>query len=119
MTANGTFGNRVSSSVVDGGEDGHGFFGEVAPLRDLSLVVGVVDGGEDEDDHGGDEPEHGNVVVAPITSTIRRIPTGVAVRPEHEIDQDGVATFDNMAAAPKTLLTTRPGSLGVASAADC
>lgn len=57
-------------------------------------------------------PVLNNVVVAPITSTIRHIPTCVPVGPEHGIDHDSIATFDNMAAVPKTLLTTRLGSLG-------
>jgi mRNA interferase MazF len=57
-------------------------------------------------------PVLNNVVVAPITSTIRRIPTCVSVGPEDGIDHDSVATFDNLAAVPKGLLTTRLGSLG-------
>lgn len=57
-------------------------------------------------------PVLNNVVVAPITSTIRHIPTCVPVGPEHGIDHDSVATFDNVATIPKTLLTTRLGSLG-------
>lgn len=57
-------------------------------------------------------PVLNNVVVAPITSTIRHIPTCVPVGPDQGIDHDSVATFDNMAAVPKTLLTTKLGSLG-------
>jgi mRNA interferase MazF len=57
-------------------------------------------------------PVLNNVVVAPITSTIRRIPTCVSVGPDEGLDHDGVATFDNMAAVPKGLLTIRLGSLG-------
>lgn len=53
-----------------------------------------------------------NVVVAPVTSTIRPIPTCVPVGPEHGIDHESVATFDNMATVPKRLLTTRLGRLG-------
>jgi len=53
-----------------------------------------------------------NVVVAPVTSTIRRIPTCVPVGPGEGIDHDSVATFDNLAAVPKAVLTTRLGSLG-------
>ena len=54
-----------------------------------------------------------NVVVAPVTSTIRNIPTCVAVGPDEGIDHDSVATFDNLAAVPKSVLTTRLGALGV------
>lgn len=54
-----------------------------------------------------------NVVVAPVTSTIRSIPTCVPVGPDEGIDHDSVATFDNLAAVPKSVLTTRLGELGV------
>ena len=54
-----------------------------------------------------------NVVVAPVTSTIRDIPTCVPVGPDEGIDHDSVATFDNLAAVPKSVLTVRLGALGV------
>lgn len=54
-----------------------------------------------------------NVVVAPVTSTIRTIPTCIPVGPDEGIDHDSVATFDNLAAVPKSVLTTRLGSLGL------
>jgi mRNA interferase MazF len=54
-----------------------------------------------------------NVVVAPLTSTIRRIPTCIPVGHDEGIDHDSVATFDNLAAVPKSVLTTRLGKLGV------
>lgn len=57
-------------------------------------------------------PVLNNVVVAPVTRTIREIPTCVPIGPEEGIDHDSVATFDNMAAVPKALLTIRLGSLG-------
>lgn len=57
-------------------------------------------------------PVLNNVVVAPVTSTIRSIPTCVPIGPEEGIDHDSVVTFDNMAAVPKALLTRRLGSLG-------
>ena len=53
-----------------------------------------------------------NVVVAPLTGTIRTIPTCVGVGPEEGIDRDSVATFDNIASIPKSLLTSRLGTLG-------
>jgi mRNA interferase MazF len=58
-------------------------------------------------------PVLNNVVVAPITSTIRDIPTCIPVGPAEGIDHDSVATFDNLAAVPKSVLTTRLGALGV------
>ena len=58
-------------------------------------------------------PALNNVVVAPVTSTIRDIPTCIPVGPAAGIDHDSVATFDNLAAVPKSVLTTRLGKLGV------
>jgi mRNA interferase MazF len=57
-------------------------------------------------------PVLNNIVVAPVTSTIRSIPTCVAVGSDEGIDHDSVASFDNLAAIPKSVLTTRLGSLG-------
>lgn len=57
-------------------------------------------------------PVLSNVVVAPVTSTIRDIPTCIPVGPDEGIDHDSVATFDNLAAVPKSVLTTRLGELG-------
>lgn len=58
-------------------------------------------------------PVLNNVVVAPVTSTVRYIPTCIPVGPEHGIDHESVATFDNLAAVPKSVLTTRLGHLGL------
>lgn len=58
-------------------------------------------------------PVLNNVVIAPVTSTIRDIPTCIPVGADEGIDHDSVATFDNLAAVPKTVLTVRLGSLGV------
>ncbi|MCC5950906.1 MAG: type II toxin-antitoxin system PemK/MazF family toxin [Acidimicrobiia bacterium] len=57
-------------------------------------------------------PVVNNVVVAPVTSTIRDIPTCIPVGPDEGLDHDSVATFDNLAAVPKSVLTIRLGSLG-------
>lgn len=57
-------------------------------------------------------PVLNNIVVAPVTSTIRSIPTCVAVGPDDGLDHDSVATFDGLGAVPKSVLTTRLGSLG-------
>jgi mRNA interferase MazF len=51
------------------------------------------------------------LVVAPITSTIRSIPTAVAVGPSEGIDHDSVASFDSLATVPRSLLTRRLGRL--------
>jgi mRNA interferase MazF len=57
-------------------------------------------------------PVLNNVVVAPVTSTIRSIPTCIPVGPAEGIDHESVVTFDNLAAVPKAVLTTRLGKLG-------
>lgn len=57
-------------------------------------------------------PVLNNVVVAPVTSTVRNIPTCIPVGSDEGIDHDSVATFDNLAAVPKSMLTTRLGRLG-------
>jgi mRNA interferase MazF len=74
-------------------------------------------------------PVLNNVVVAPVTSTIRSIPTCVGVGPNEGLAHDSVATFDNLSAVPKSVLTVRLGSLGptrrhdicdaLAALADC
>ena len=58
-------------------------------------------------------PVLNNVVVAPVTSTIRDIPTCIPVGADEGIDHDSVATFDSLAAVPKFVLTTRLGELAV------
>lgn len=58
-------------------------------------------------------PVLNNLVVAPVTSTIRDIPTCVALGPEEGIDRESVATFDNLATVPRSTLTRRLGRLGV------
>ena len=56
-------------------------------------------------------PVLNNVVVAPVTSTIHSIPTCIPVGPTEGIDHDSVASFDNLAAVPKSVLTLRLGQL--------
>lgn len=57
-------------------------------------------------------PVLNNVVVAPLTTTLRDIPTCIRIGPDEGIDRASVATFDNLAAVPKSVLTTRLGQLG-------
>lgn len=57
-------------------------------------------------------PVLNNVVVAPVTSRLRDIPTCIPVGPDEGIDHDSVVTFDNLAAVPKSVLTVRLGGLG-------
>jgi mRNA interferase MazF len=58
-------------------------------------------------------PVLNNVVVAPVTTTIRHIPTCIPVGPDEGLDRDSVASFDNLSAVPKSVLTVRLGTLGV------
>ena len=58
-------------------------------------------------------PVRNRVVVAPITSTIREIPSCLSVGREHGLSEDGVATFDNPTTIPKRLLVHPIGTLGV------
>lgn len=54
-----------------------------------------------------------HVVVAPVTNSIRSIPTCIPVGADEGIDHDSVATSDNLTTVPKSVLTRRLGSLGV------
>ena len=58
-------------------------------------------------------PVLNNIVVAPLTSTLRDIPTCLRVGQEEGLDDESVATFDNLAVVPKSGLTTQLGALGV------
>lgn len=44
---------------------------------------------------------------------VRQIPTCIPVGADQGIDHDSVATFDNLASVPKSVLTVRLGALGV------
>ena len=56
-------------------------------------------------------PVLNNVVVAPLTSTLRSIPTCIPVGRDEGVDHDSVASFDNIATVPKSVLTIRLGVL--------
>lgn len=53
------------------------------------------------------------IVVAPVTRTIRGIPTEVVLGPAHGLGTDCVASFDNLQPVRRSLLTQRVGALGV------
>ena len=57
-------------------------------------------------------PVLNNVLVAPVTTTVRNIPTCVPLGPSEGLRRPSVASFDNLAAVPKSVLTRRLGSLG-------
>lgn len=52
------------------------------------------------------------VIVAPITRTIRSIPTEITLGIEEGLDVDCVANFDNLQRVRRTALTVKIGDLG-------
>lgn len=56
-------------------------------------------------------PVVNDVVVAPVTSTVRRIPTNLSIGRDEGVDHKSVANFDLVTAVPKLLLTVRLGAL--------
>ena len=53
------------------------------------------------------------ILVAPVTRTIRRIPTEVGLGPAHGLRVECAASFDNLQPIRRGLLTQRVGDLGV------
>ena len=51
------------------------------------------------------------ILVAPITRTVRGIPTEIPLDEEHGVDQPCAASFDNLQPIRRTFLTDRIGSL--------
>jgi mRNA interferase MazF len=51
------------------------------------------------------------LLVAPVTSTVRGIPTEVALGPEDGLSHECAASFDNLRLVPKWVLTERAGRL--------
>ncbi|WP_426571925.1 type II toxin-antitoxin system PemK/MazF family toxin [Aquihabitans sp. McL0605] len=58
-------------------------------------------------------PVLSRVVVAPITRTIRSIPSEVPLGPEHGLSAPCVASFDNLQPIRRSFLTERVGHLEV------
>lgn len=52
------------------------------------------------------------ILVAPVTRTVRGIPTEVPLGADEGLPAEGVASMDNVLAFPKSLLVRRLGSLG-------
>ncbi|MFN8036928.1 MAG: type II toxin-antitoxin system PemK/MazF family toxin [Acidimicrobiia bacterium] len=55
------------------------------------------------------------IVVAPVTRTVRRIPTEVMLGAEHGLPDDCVASFDNLQPIRRSFLTQRVGQLSIAA----
>lgn len=53
------------------------------------------------------------IIVAPVTRTVRQIPTEVAVGPSQGLPVDAVASFDNLQPIRRGFLTERVGTLDV------
>lgn len=51
------------------------------------------------------------ILVAPLTRTIRGIPTEIPLDPEHGVPEVCVASFDNLQPIRKAFLTSRIGAL--------
>ena len=58
------------------------------------------------------------IVVAPVTRTVRDIPTEVRLGPPHGVPVDCVASFDNLQPIRRSFLTERVGQLGVEDAGE-
>lgn len=52
------------------------------------------------------------VTIAPVTSTIRNIPTCVPVGSDEGLSRTSVASFDSLDVVPKSMLVHRLGELG-------
>lgn len=58
------------------------------------------------------------VLVAPVTTTIRNVPSELALGSEEGMPRPSVASFDNLQAFPKAMLVRRLGSLGLERSRD-
>jgi mRNA interferase MazF len=58
------------------------------------------------------------ILVAPVTRTVRGIPTEVPVGIGEGLPADGVASMDNVLAFPKALLVRRVGALALERRAE-
>ena len=52
------------------------------------------------------------IIVAPVTRTVRDIPTEIPVGPGQGLPAESAASFDNLQPIRRTLLTHRVGALG-------
>ncbi len=59
------------------------------------------------------------VIVAPVTRTVRSIPTEIALGADEGLDVDCAASFDNLGPQPVAMLTRRIGRLDDARTRIC
>lgn len=57
-------------------------------------------------------PVLNRVVVAPVTRSVRRIPSHLPLGPDEGLKDECAASFDNVQLIPKALLTHRVGEIG-------
>ena len=58
------------------------------------------------------------ILVAPVTRTVRGIPTEVPLGPEEGLAMEGVAALDNVLTFPKSMLVRRIGALAAGRIAE-
>lgn len=58
------------------------------------------------------------ILVAPITTTVRGIPSEIAVGAEDGLPHESAASFDNLRLVPRSTLTERVGRLAATKAID-
>lgn len=58
-------------------------------------------------------PALNTIVIAPVTRTIRNIPTEIPLGDRHGLPDDCVAAFDNLQPIRRSYLTSRVGGLAV------
>ena len=59
-------------------------------------------------------PRLTTILVAPVTTRVRQIPTELLLGPTHGLARDCVANFDNITPLPKHVLVRRVGGLSAA-----
>jgi mRNA interferase MazF len=53
------------------------------------------------------------IVIAPVTRTIREIPTEIRLGADEGLEEECVASFDNLQRIQRGVLTTKIGDLGI------
>ncbi|MCC6225021.1 MAG: type II toxin-antitoxin system PemK/MazF family toxin [Microthrixaceae bacterium] len=58
------------------------------------------------------------IIVAPVTRTVRSIPTEIPLGPDNGLNVECAASFDNLQPVRPSFLTDRVGSLGAAQSGE-
>lgn len=59
------------------------------------------------------------VIVAPVTRTVRNIPTEISLGAEEGLSETCVASFDNLQRVSRSALTSKIGDLGIRRGEIC